>query len=73
MASLPRNSRPSLSSNHRIRLKQGGHATDVTCVLSNYHLPLQFLWIVDRFSFRWIIHDDIVPNVVDITENIESR
>jgi hypothetical protein len=36
--------------NHRVRLEQGGHATDVTCVLSHDQLPLQFLGIVDRLS-----------------------
>jgi hypothetical protein len=36
--------------NHRVRLKQVGHAIDVACVLSNHQLPLQFLGIVDRFS-----------------------
>jgi hypothetical protein len=44
--------------NHRVRLEQGGHAGDVTCVLSNDQLPLQFLGIVDRFSAGWITHDD---------------
>ena len=53
--------------NDRVRLKQGGHATDVTCVLSNDQLPLQFLGIVDRFSSGWITHNDTLPNVVDST------
>jgi hypothetical protein len=33
---------------HCVWLKQSGHATDVTCVLSRYQQPLQVLGIVGR-------------------------
>src|SRR5688572_33293245 len=56
--------------NHRVRLKQGGHAIDVTCVLSNYQLPLQFLGIVVRFSSGKITNHDTLQNVVDLPEFI---